>query len=65
MFQSLSERAKKLTLVDIALTKWSVFFAALLIAKLFPALLRINPLVLSALTLVCAARPLYTFWMKK
>lgn len=58
-------RVKDLTIIDIGLVKWSVFFATVLVVKLFPALLKIDATVLLVLTMACAAKPLYTLWIKK
>jgi len=65
MFEKMNERSRKLTVVDIGLVKWSVFFFAIIIVKLFPQLLRINYLVLIVLMLACGIVPLYKFWIKK
>jgi hypothetical protein len=65
MFKKMNERLRKLTVVDMGLVKWSVFFAAIIIVKLFPQLLKINYGVLILLTIACGARPLYKFWIKK
>ena len=65
MFEKMNERSRKLTVVDIGLVKWSVFFFAIIIVKLFPQLLRINYLVLIVLMLACSIVPLYKFWIKK
>lgn len=64
MFEKLNERVKRLTVVDIGLTKWSVFFATIIIIKLFPQLMRINYGILAVLMIACAAKPLYKFWIK-
>lgn len=42
MFRKLNERAKKLTLLDIKLVKWTVFFATIIIVKFFPQLLKLT-----------------------
>ncbi|MDD5584966.1 MAG: hypothetical protein PHV55_07925, partial [Candidatus Omnitrophica bacterium] len=60
-----NERVKKLTVTDIALIKFSVFFFAILVAQFLPFLLYIKPMVLVLLVVVSAARPLYVFWLKK
>jgi len=65
MFEKMNERVKRLTMVDIALVKWSVLFAAIIIVKLFPQLLQINYAALALLALACAIKPLYKFWIKK
>jgi len=65
MFEKMNERIKKLTVMDIGLVKGTVFFATIIIVKLFPQLLRINHAVLLVLMIACSARPLYKFWIKK
>lgn len=65
MFKKMNERLRKLTVIDIGLVKWSAFFAAIIIVKLFPQLLKINYGILILLTIACGARPLYKFWIKK
>jgi hypothetical protein len=65
MFARLNERIKNLTVIDIKLIKWAVFFATIIIIKLFPQLLKINYFTLIVLMLVCSAIPLYKFWIKK
>lgn len=40
MFRKLNERVKKLSFIDVKLIKWAVFFATIIIVKLFPQLLR-------------------------
>jgi len=65
MFEKMNQRVKKLTVVDIALVKWSVLVSAIIIVKLFPQLLQINYPVLILLMVICAAKPFYKFWLKK
>lgn len=65
MFEKMNERVKKLGYWDIGLVKWSVFFAAIIIVKLFPQLLKINYPILIVLTVACSIKPFYKFWLKK
>ena len=65
MFKKLNERIEKLTYIDVKLIKWSVFFATIIIVKLFPQLLKINYWVLIILMIACLAKPCYKFWIKK
>ena len=65
MIKYLNERIKTLTVVDMALVKWSVLFATIIIVKLFPQLLNINYVVLVILMIACMARPLHKVWIKK
>jgi len=64
-WENMNEKIKKMTVMDIGLVKWSVFFFTIIIVKFFPQLLKINYTVLIVLMLVCGARPLYKFWIKK
>ena len=64
-WKNMDEKVKKMTVMDIGLVKWSVFFFTIIIVKLFPQLLKINYAVLAVLMLACGARPLYKFWIKK
>jgi len=65
MFNLLNERMKGLTVFDISLVKLSVFFATIVVAKLFPKLLHMNYPVLIVLVLAFSAKPLYDFWFRK
>lgn len=65
MFAWLNERIKKLSVFDISCVKLSVFFATIIIVKLFPRLMGINYVALIILTAICAARPLCTIWIKR
>jgi len=65
MFKKLNERVKKLTLMDIKLVKLAVFFATIIVVKLFPQLLKIEYWILIVLMIVCSTKPFYNFWMKK
>ena len=65
LWKKMNEKIKSMTAVDIGLVKWSVFFFAIIIVKLFPQLLRIDYIVLVILTIALGARPLYKFWIKK
>ena len=62
MWNELDKRVKKLDTLDIALTKWAVLFAAIIIIKLLPQLLDINYLILVVIVIALSARPLYKFW---
>ena len=64
-WKNMDEKIKKMTVVDIGLVKWSIFFFTIIIVKLFPQLLKINYIVLLILVAACAARPIYKFWIKK
>lgn len=65
MFKDWNEKIKKMTVIDIGLVKWSAFFFAIIIVKIFPQLLNIDYWVLIILVLACGMRPLYKFWFAK
>ena len=64
-WKNMDEKVKKMTVMDIGLVKWSVFFFTIIIVKFFPQLLKINYVVLAVLMVACGAKPLYKFWIKK
>jgi len=65
MFKKMNERLEKMTVMDIGLVKFTVFFFTVIIVKLFPQLLKINYVVLIVLVLACGIKPLYKYWIKK
>jgi hypothetical protein len=65
MFEKMNERMKNMTVIDIGLIKWTAFFFAIIIGKLFPQLMNISYPILIVLVMGCGARPLYKFWIKK
>lgn len=58
-------RAQKLSLADIKLLKLAIFFATIIVVKIFPQLLKINYLILVVLMLGCLMKPFYKFWIKE
>lgn len=64
-WKNMDEKIKKMTVMDIGLIKWSVFFFTIIIVKFFPQLLKIDYFVLVVLMITCSARPLYKFWIEK
>jgi len=65
MFERLNARMKNVTVLDVSLTKLSSTVFGIILAKLFPALLNINYLILIFLILLCGTKPFYNFWFKK
>lgn len=65
MLEGLNKRIKKLTIIDIGLTKWSVLFATIILVKIFPQVLRIPYSVLIILLVLCSVKPVYDFFFKK
>lgn len=65
MFESWNERIKKMTVIDIGLVKLSVFFATIIMVKIFPQLLNNSYPILIMFIIAFGAKPLYKFWIKK
>ncbi len=65
MLEGLNKRTKKLTVIDIGLTKWSVLFATIILIKIFPQILRIHYPILIILLVLCSVKPIYDFCFKK
>lgn len=65
MFKEMNERLRRMTVIDIGLVKFTAFFFAIIIVKLFPQLLKINYAILILLVLACGIKPLYKFWLRK
>ncbi len=65
MLENLNKRMKKLTIIDMGLTKWSVLFATIILVKIFPQILRIHYSVLIILLVLCSIKPIYDFLFKK
>ena len=63
--ENLNQRIRKLDVFDIALTKISVFFFAVLLVKFAPSLARMNWATLIILVVIAAVRPFYTVWIRK
>lgn len=64
LWDDMNARIKKMTVLDIGLVKWTVFFFTIIIVKFFPQLLKINYTVLFVLMVACGVKPLYKFWIK-
>jgi hypothetical protein len=65
MLEGLNKKMKKLTVIDIGLTKWSVLFGTIILVKIFPQVLRIHYPILIILLVLCSVKPVYDFWFKK
>lgn len=64
MIKFLNKKVRHLSVIDIGLTKFAVFFATLIIVKLWPELLTIDFTILISLVILCAAKPFYFFWFR-
>ena len=65
MLEGLNKKMKKLTVIDIGLTKWSVLFGTIILVKIFPQVLRIHYPILIILLVLCSVKPIYDFCFKK
>jgi len=64
-WDNMNARVKRMTVMDMGLVKFTAFFFAIIIVKLFPQLLKINYAILIVFVVVCGMKPLYKFWIKK
>lgn len=58
-------RVKKLGLLDLKLAQGAAMCVALIAAKLFPEILRPSVWWFVGALVLCAARPMYVFFIKK
>lgn len=65
MFEKMNERVKRMTVVDIGLTKAAVFCFALFITKLYPQILYVRLRYMLLLAVLCSIKPVYSFWFKR
>jgi len=65
MIKSLDEKVKNLSVIDIGLIKFAVFFTALIIVKLLPQLITIDFTILIVLVVLFSAKPFYDFWFRQ
>ncbi|MGB3340322.1 MAG: hypothetical protein WBB37_02440 [bacterium] len=65
IMKSMNECAKKLSILDIKLAQGAAMCLMLIIAKLFPQILRIDIGWFIALALLLAIKPLISFYGKK
>jgi hypothetical protein len=61
----MNQRAKKLGIIDLKLAQGAAMFFALVIAKLIPSITDLSIWWFVGLLVICAARPIYVFWIKK
>jgi hypothetical protein len=62
MLEKLNARVARMNVVDIGLVKFTVFFGTMIIVKLFPQFLELGYPVLIIAFILCAIKPMYTFW---
>jgi hypothetical protein len=65
LLEDMNQRAKKLGIIDLKLAQGAAMFFALVIAKLIPDVMDLSVWWFAGLLVICAARPIYVFWIKK
>jgi len=63
-FAAMDERVKKFSLIDVKLAQGAAMFAALVVVKLIPQIMDVSIWWFVVLTVVCAVKPAYVFWLK-
>ena len=63
--QFFNERVKRFTIFDIKLVQGIGIAVALILAKLIPDIMKIDIWWFVALLVLCAARPIYLFFLKR
>ena len=61
---TLSQRVKKLSIIDLKLIKYGTVFATLIIVKLIPQIMNVNIWWFVGLFILCFIKPVYVFWIK-
>lgn len=64
LIKSMDNKVKKMDIIDLSLTKFSVIFVTLAVAKLWPPILSINWYIYAILGVALAIRPLSNFFKK-
>ncbi len=59
-----NQRIRRLNIFDVKLAQGAAIFLALVIVKLIPEILTIDIWWFIALTIFCAVRPVYVFFLK-
>ena len=64
-FGGLNQKVKKFSFFDIKLIQFTTLFAALILVKLVPEILKVNIWWFVVLLVVCLIKPLFVFFQKK
>ena len=59
-----NQRIRRLNIFDVKLAQGAAIFLALVIVKLIPEILTIDIWWFIAITILCAVRPVYVFFLK-
>ena len=60
-----NDRVKRLTIFDVKLVQGAAMFLVLAIAKLFPEIMEVSIWWFIVLTILCALRPMYVFFLRE
>lgn len=64
LIESLNQRVKKLSFLDVKLSRASNWFIALIIVKLIPEIINVNIGWFIMSLILCTIKPFYVFWTK-
>jgi hypothetical protein len=64
-FGDLNQKVKKFSFFDIKMIQFTTLFAALILVKLVPEILKVNIWWFVALLIVCLVKPLFVFFQKR
>ena len=62
--ENMNQRVKKLSLLDIKLAQLCAIFLTLIIVKLLPEIMEIHIWWFIGILILCAIKPMYTFFIK-
>ncbi len=65
LWENMNARVSKFSILDVKLAQGIGIFVALILAKLVPEIMDINICWFVALLVICAAKPVYVFFIKK
>lgn len=65
IMENINERAKKLSIFDIKLAQGAAMFVALMFAKLIPRIMEVSIGWFVALSVICAMKPSYVFFIRR
>ena len=65
LFEEMTQRVKKLDIIDVNLAQVAAMFSTLIIAKLIPDIMDVSIWWFVVLLIICTAKPSYVFWFKE
>lgn len=65
VFENVNQRVSKLSLIDVKLAQGCAIFLTLIIVKILPEITSINIWWFIGLLILCAVKPMYSFFVKK